>query len=309
MQDSLIWDYKNGFVVDSSTGEVVDTIYIASQYDGLRGRELAGRVHYSALSDYRFEAVDEVAEQIRELKLSPTWCSTYIYMRFHSGDRKSEKKLLSVYKIALSILSNIASASPDTVERVVRDAHALSPRADPHVLAVAAVYTAARLLGAPVDIDAVARGLGLSSIGIGKALKIALKLSRAYKCNRAEAVAKLIDRAASELKHPQLSTAAKILFKKCSNILSGRTSRVVAGGLLYLSSLLTGASVYGESISRAVGASPPNVSSMSKRIAAELGIAVTRSRAYVVVSVVVPKELCKELESAGVSLASYVECR
>jgi len=314
VQDSFIWDYKNGFVVDTSTGEVVDTIYMASHYDGLRDRELADRVHYSALSDYRFEAVDAVAEQLRKLKLSPTWRKTYAYVKLHSrnGDKKLERKLLTAYKEALSLLNSITLSTvgaSDIVERVVRDAHALEDRADPHVLAAVAVYTVARLLSAPVVIDAVARELGLSPTDVRMALRIALRLSRDYKCNRAEAVAKLIDRAASELNHPQLSTAAKILFKRCSNILSGRASRVVAGSLLYLSAVLTGASVYAKSISRAVGASLPNMSSTLKRIATELRIAITRSRAHVVGSVVAPKELCRELESAGVSLASYVECR
>lgn len=42
----LVWDYKNGVVVDDETGEVVDQIYVASPVDGFRG-EYLDRLHYS----------------------------------------------------------------------------------------------------------------------------------------------------------------------------------------------------------------------------------------------------------------------
>jgi len=312
MQDSLIWDYKNGFVVDSSTGEVVDTIYTASKYDGLRRCENCDRIHYSPINGYRFTAVDEVAEQIKQFKLSPTWRKTYMYLKFQSANsRKNEKRLLEVYMLSMNVLNRIVDVGKvgaDLAEKVVRDVCSSNPIDRPDILSSAAIYTVANLLGVPVDMNVIARELGLSSIDIGKALKIAMKLSEIYKCNRVEAVIKLIDRAANELKHPQLSTVAKILFNKCSNILSGKKSRVVAGGLLYISSLLTGTSVYGKSISKTVGASLTNVYPMSKKIAAELGIAIIKSKAYVVTSMLVPHNLCKELESAGIKIASYVTC-
>ena len=310
--EKLVWDYKSGSVIDAETGEVVDTIYAASKYDGLRGRELADRVHYSPLSGYRFEATDEVAEQIKQLKLSPTWRETYAYLKLQSADsRKNEKGLLDVYTLSMNVLSRLVGVvkAADLVERVVRDAYGVDPAAKKCVLAAAAVYTVARVLGAPVDMYDVGRELGLDTVSIGRAARIAIRLSGKYKCDRVEVVSRLIDRASSELKHPQLSVAAKALLRRCADVLSGKTSKAVAGGLLYLSSILINAGVHASAVSRAVGGSEVATCSTARKIAKRLGIEVRRSPAYVVTSVTAPQEICRELESVDIKLADYVTCR
>ena len=141
----LVWDYKNGFVVDTSTGEVVDTIYVASPVDGLEGDERSARVHYALLKQVRFEAVDVVAEQIRKLRLTPTWRETYAYMKLHSDGRKSEKRLLEVFRLALAFLTKFRSfseAEKGLVERIARDAFSLCTgcRVRLHVIAFATAY-------------------------------------------------------------------------------------------------------------------------------------------------------------------------
>jgi len=317
MQDNVVWDYKNGFVVNSSTGEVVDVIYIASQYDGLRGRELADRVHYSTLHEYRFTAVDEVAEQIKQFKFSPTWRKTYTYLKLQNANsRRNEKNLLKVYMLSMNVLSRfigVRKVGADLVERIVRDAHSIDPVAKKHVLAVATVYTVAKVFSIPIDVYDIGRELSLDLASISRAVRIAIKLSKKYKCDKVEVISKLIDRAADELKHPQLSTVAKILLnillKKCTDILSGKASKTIAGSLLYLSSLLLNTGIYAPAISSAVGCSGAVARSTANKIAEKLGIKLHRSTAHIVISITIPQDLCRNLESTSVKLANYVICR
>ena len=313
MQDSLIWDYKNGFVVDSSTGEVVDTIYIASQYDGLRGRELADRVHYSTSSEYRFEAVDEVAEQIRKLKLSPTWRKTYIYMKLHSDDRKSEKKLLEVFRLALAFLTKFRSfseAEKDLVEKIARDAFSLCTgcRVRLHVIAFATAYVAGKLLKIALPHNDMAKFFGLSAVDVDMALWLARELSVKYKCDRVGVVVSEIEKAASELGYPELGAVAKVLLSMCRDVLSGKSSKSMAAALLYIASTLLDKPVYAPRIARAVGVSDHNTRLLAKAIANHLGVEIKRSRAGAVASIAAPAELCREIEKIA-KLAIYVKCR
>jgi len=313
VQDSLIWDYKNGFVVDSSTGEVVDTIYIASQYDGLRGRELADRVHYSALSEYRFAATDEVAEQIRKLKLTPTWRETYIYMKLHSDDRKSEKKLLEVFRLALAFLTkfrSVSEAEKDLVERIARDAFSLcfGRRVGLHVIAFATAYVAGKLLKIALPHNDMAKFFGLGAGDVDMALWLARELSVKYKCDRIGVVVSEIEKAASELGYPELGAVAKVLLSRCRDVLSGKSSKSMAAALLYIASTLLDKPVYVPRIARAIGVSDHNTRLLAKAIANHLGVEIKRSRAGAVASIAAPAELCREIEKIA-KLAIYVKCR
>jgi len=310
---SLVWDYKNGFVIDASTGEVVDTIYVASPVDGLKGDEREEREHYALLKQMRFETVDVVAVQIRKLKLTPTWRSTYIYMKFHSGDRKSEKKLLKVFRLALTFLTkfrSVGEAEKDLVERIARDAFSLcfGCRVKLHAVAFATAYVAGMLLKIVLPRNDMAKFFGLGADDVDRALWIARELSVKYKCDRTAVVASEIEKAATELGYPELGAVAKVLLNKCRDVLSGKSSKSIAAALLYISSILLDTPVYAPRIARAVGVSDRNTRLLAKTFTNHLGVEIKRGKAGTVASIAAPAELCREIEKIA-KLAIYVKCR
>ena len=310
---SLVWDYKNGFVVDAETGEVVDTIYVASPVDGLEGDEREEREHYALLKQARFEAVDVVAEQIRKLKLTPTWRETYAYMKLHSDDRKSEKKLLEVFRLALAFLTkfrSISEAEKDLVERIARDAFSLCTgcRVKLHAVAFATSYVAGKLLKIALPRNDMAKFFGLGAVDVDRALWLARELSAKYKCDRVGVVVSEIEKAASELGYPELGAVAKVLLSRCRDVLSGKSSKSMAAALLYIASTLLDKPVYVPRIARAVGVSDHNTRLLAKAIANHLGVEIKRSRAGAVASIAAPAELCREIEKIA-KLAIYVKCR
>jgi len=310
---SLVWDYKNGFVVDAETGEVVDTIYVASPVDGLEGDEREEREHYALLKQARFEAVDVVAEQIRKLKLTPTWRETYAYMKLHSDDRKSEKKLLEVFRLALAFLTkfrSISEAEKDLVERIARDAFSLCSgcRVKLRAVAFATAYVAGKLLKVALPRNDMAKFFGLGAVDVDRALWLARELSVKYKCDRVGVVVSEIEKAASELGYPELGAVAKVLLSRCRDVLSGKSSKSMAAALLYIASTLLDKPVYVPRIARAVGVSDHNTRLLAKAIANHLGVEIKRSRAGAVASIAAPAELCREIEKIA-KLAIYVKCR
>ena len=268
-----IYDYKNGFVVNAVNGEVVGEIYEATPVDGFErgGHDLSERIHYEKW----FEPLPK--------DMWFVFKNAALYLKNARGVAIDERLLVKLSREAWLQVHGWFRA--ENRQRIA---------------AAAAVYMYMRLLGLYTDLKEVCRGLGLGLVERSEASKVAVRLSKQFKADRAKVIASLINM----YPDPLLRAVALALLRYAK--IDGRQSKSVAAALIYIASLTTGREVTQREVAGFYGIAMPSITRLSSSKPV-VDIKIVRTKAMVPVEIAVPKEICREVEKFA-SLSEKVVC-
>jgi len=269
----LVYDYKNGQVIDARSGEVVDTIYTATPEDGFErgGHDLPERVHYEKW----FEPLPKDVWFVFK--------SAVLYLKNARGAAIDEKLLVKLSREAWLQVHGLFRSGEKQ-----------------RIAAAAASYVYLKLAGLYTDLEEVCRGLWLGALECSAASRAALRLSTQFKPDRVKTIANLINRHPN----PVLRAAALVLLKHAR--IDGKSSRAVAATLLYLAGIITGNEVPQREAAEFFGAHEVAIR-LSLAKPSIINIKITKSRAGVPLVAEVPNEICREIEKFA-SLSEKVVC-
>jgi len=202
----LIYDYKNGYVIDGETGEVVDEIYVADPADGFRKSSLESygeRIHYAKM----ISIPDD--RRAREI---------YIYCR----------KILSTL--------NITAVNSDALNKIIRSVLDIYRRYFSNIYVDAVAAAAAYLYMKSVYEKIIpVEDLCIYISNCKHAKFLILRASESIKIDRYNIVAMEILSFSSKTKPEVISTAMALL--RHARI-DGKKARTAAAVILYIASIL-----------------------------------------------------------------------
>lgn len=207
----MIYDVKNGFIVDERTGEVVDRIY--------------------DLRDWLYPRFDSVSSK-------HSFKTAYLIPR-------SEKRLLKVYYVAVDAARRLQIDSPalrQELKLVLKKSSVIAAnlrRSDVGNLATAALYASLRALKVSLSPR---RIIDILSADPWRSWKYYNEMKRilGLENNRRQEIMNYIDRIIAGLRYPDM------VYYHCLNILqqlddyyiSGRRTEVLAAGIVYAACLM-----------------------------------------------------------------------
>jgi len=273
----LIYDYKNGFVIDSETGEVVDQIYVASPTDGM------ARSSSSDIVDrYHYEGVIRVPNNKYVRK-------AYIFCR----------KLLSAFALQDVVSNEELNKTIEYVLDVYRR-YAMNIKIDAAAAAAVYLYTM-KFLGKAIDIDEICQYIESPCKTVRY---IILRISRDIKIDRRNIIALEI---LSFTRHPEIVSVAMALLRHAKT--DGKRSKTVAAALLYTAAIILDKD--GRDISQNTIAEHFNISFIAMRkpvLESILPVKIYRfGQGGAVDRIEVPSSICVDIERIA-KLSSKVVC-
>ena len=264
----LVWDWKNGFVVNASTGEVVDQIYVLSESSGFNVRG------FDKL--YEFEHYYPLLGKPVPLSKGP---------RRVYGKAKEFIESLGIHVDPLLLIRIVLSAREHS--KYVND---LLP-------AVTHIYL--RLSGKFMGVSEICKHFNIDSDSCNHANNIVLKLSTMFKYDRKSVIAQLIDKYSNHA----VITVAKILLSHAR--IDGISSKCVAASLVWLSSQIVGEEASQKSVAKLYNVHPFYMPINIQKIFD--CIRIEKSKAGVVMKIYLPKKLCEEISKIA-ALSPKVVC-
>jgi len=263
----LVWDYKNGYIIDADSGEVVGEIMVADPTMSFEN-ELEDELkfnHYEILRQY----VDLTPNQRR------TWGKAWLYIKSHGYD-----------------------VDPYILAKIVKQIYESKRSASPKTKTVSATILALRISGYSTNIEQICRELELDEEECRQVYDV---LREVYKDgvpipteNRYIKISSLIQRFPDK----EVATVAQKLLKYAK--IDGKPSTSVASTLIYVASLLLSK----PDITMKRVAEFYNVNEVSIRNnyrGKVLPISVTQTRAGVVTEIRIPNKICRDLENFRLS--------
>jgi hypothetical protein len=264
----LIWDYKNGFIVNTSTGEVVDQIYVLSESSGFNVRDY-GRLHEF--------------EHYYPLLGKPVHLS---------------KGLRRVYRYAKEFIEDMGiHVDPLLLIRIILTAHEHSKYINDLLPAV--IHTYLRTSNKFIGISEICKHFNIDSDTCSHARNIVLKLTSTYKYDRKSTIVQLIDRYSNHI----VSSVAKILLPHAK--IDGIASKCVVASLIWLSSQIVGEEASQKSIANLYNMHPFYIPvTVTKMLN---NVKIVKTKAGVVAEIVLPKKICEEISKIA-QLSPKVTC-
>jgi hypothetical protein len=264
----LIWDWKNGFIVNASTGEVVDQIYVLSESSGFNVRD------FDKL--YEFEH----------------------YYPLLGKPVPLSKGLRRVYGYAKEFIESLGiHVDPLLLIRIILTAHEHSKYINDLLPAVIHIYL--RLSGKFIDINEICRHFYIDNSACSHASNIVLKLSTVFKYDRRSNIVQLIDRYSNYV----VTTVAKILLQHAK--IDGISTKCVVASLVWLSSQIVGEEATQKSVASIYNMHPFYIPVTITRILNS--VKVKKTKAGVVERIILPIKLCEEISKIA-KLSNKVTC-
>jgi hypothetical protein len=252
----LVWDWKNGFVINASTGEVVDQIYVLSEASGFNVRD------FDKLCEF---------EHYYPLLGKPVPLS---------------KGLRRVYGKAKEFIESLGiHVDPLLLIRIIRTACEYSRYVDVLLPAVTHIYL--RISGKFMDISEICKQFKIDDDTCSHASNLTLKLTAVFKSDRKATITQLI----SKYSNPTVTSIALILLKHAK--IDGISSKIIAASLVWLSSQIVGEEAYQKTVAKLYNVHPFYVPvGVTKMFS---NIIIEKSKAGVVMKIYLPKKLCEEI--------------
>jgi hypothetical protein len=264
----LVWDWKNGFVINASTGEVVDQIYVLSEASGFNVRD------FDKLCEF---------EHYYPLLGKPVPLS---------------KGLRRVYGKAKEFIESLGiHVDPLLLIRIILSAHEHSRYINDLLPAV--IHTYLRISGKFIDVSEICKHLNIDDDTCSHAYNIVLKLTSLYKYDRKSTIAQLI----SKYSNPVVVSIAMLLLKHAR--IDGTSSKCVAASLVWLSSQIAGEEASQKSIANLYNMHPFYIPVTITRILNS--VKVKKTKAGVVERIILPIKLCEEISKIA-KLSTKVAC-
>lgn len=267
-EQPLVWDYKNGFIVNSETGEVVDQIYVLSETSGFSVR---GADKYFEFSHF-YPLLGKPVQLSRGLR--------------------------RVYGKARGFIESLgARVDPLLLIRIILAAHEHSRYVNDLLPAVAHIYL--KMCGKFIDVSEICKQFNIDDGTCGRAGNIVFKLSAIYKSDRKSTVAQLISKYSS----PLAASVAMVLLPRAK--IGGISSKCAAASLVWLASQAVGEEASQKSVANFYGVHPSRIPAGVRKIFNNVNI--EKSRAGVVTRIVLPRRLCEEISKIA-ELSAKVAC-
>ena len=268
---SLVWDYRNGYVIDADSGEVIGEIMVADRSMSFENdlEDEERFVHYKVLRSY----IDLTIHQRH------TWGKVWSYLRSRNYD--VDPVLLA--KIVKQIYKSKRSASPD-------------------VKVVSATILSLRMSGYNVDIKQVCQEFELNEEECNQVYEVLREVFKDGMSipaeNRYTKILSLID----QYPDKEVTSLAVRLLKYAK--IDGKSSASVASTLIYIAGLLIDKNITMKSVAEFYKVSEASIRNNYKgRL---LPITVRLTNANVAEVIYVPKKICRDLEDF--KLSSKVIC-
>jgi transcription initiation factor TFIIIB Brf1 subunit/transcription initiation factor TFIIB len=272
-EDRLVWDYKNGFIIDVDTGEVVGQIFDTYPSMGFRANidEKQRFIHYKVVGFRR--------KNLKRAQRYVWWCA---------------------WRYLLS--SNIAM-DPVSLARIVKMVFKAFRTLHPSVKAVATVFIAMRLSGHSPVLQNICRDFGIDSMCF-KVYDVLRELHRIGISipleNRSAKISALIE----QFPDREVATVALRLLRFARA--DGKASTSVASTLLYIAGLLLNR--LDVTMNRIAEFYKVSIASIRNNYKGKiLPIRITLDKASVAVEIHIPRKLCEELKDY--SLSPKVICK
>jgi hypothetical protein len=264
----LVWDWKNGFVINASTGEVVDQIYVLSEASGFNVRDF-GKL-------YEFEH----------------------YYPLLGKPVPLSKGLRRVYGYAKEFIESLGiHVDPLLLIRIIRTACGYSRYVDVLLPAVTHIYL--RISGKFMDISNICKQFKIDDDTCSHASNLTLKLTAIFKYDRKATITQLI----SKYSKPAVVSIAMLLLKPA--IIDGTSSKCVAASLVWLSSQIVGEEASQKSVANLYSMHPSRIPvTVAKMLNS---VKIVKTKAGVVAEIVLPKKICEEI-SKITQLSPKVTC-
>jgi hypothetical protein len=264
----LVWDWKNGFVVNASTGEVVDQIYVLSEASGFNVRD------FDKLCEF---------EHYYPLLGKPVPLS---------------KGLRRVYGKAKEFIESLGiHVDPLLLIRIIRTACEYSRYVDVLLPAVTHIYL--RISGKFMDISEICKQFKIDNDTCSHAGNLVLKLSTVFKYNRISAIVQLINK----YSNPVVTSVASILLKHAR--IDGMSSKNIVASLVWLASQVVGEEASQKSVANLYNMHPFYIPvTVTKMLN---NVKIVKTKAGVVAEIVLPKKICEEISKIA-TLSPKVTC-
>lgn len=265
-ESELVWDYRNGYIIDSATGEVVGEILYADHTMGFENSlENEERfVHYNVLRSY----IDLTSYQRR------VWGYAWEYIKSRGYD-----------------------VDPYVLAKVVRLVYGVKANAPVDAKAVATIVVALRMHGYSIDVEKVCQENGLSREECGKVFEILRELIksgvRIPAENRYEKIMNLIQ----QFPDKEVASLAVRLLKYAK--IDGKPTTSVVATLIYVAGLLLDKGITMKDLAKLYEVSEVRIRNNYK--GKILPIMVRLTNANVAEAIYVPKKICKDLEDFKLS--------
>jgi hypothetical protein len=264
----LVWDWKNGFIVNVATGEVVDQIYVLSEVSGFNVRD------YDMLYEF---------DHYYPLLGKPVHLS---------------KGLRRVYGKAKEFIEDMGiHVDPLLLIRIILVAHEYGNRIN--VLLPAVTHTYLRMCNKFIDVSEICKHFDIDNDTCSHACNLVLKLSTVFKYNRISAIVQLINK----YSNPVVTSVASILLKHAR--IDGMSSKNIVASLVWLSSQIVGEEASQKSVANLYNMHPFYIPvTVTKMLN---NVKIVKTKAGVVAEIVLPKKICEEI-SKITTLSPKVTC-
>ena len=262
----LVWDYKNGYIIDADSGEVVGEIMVADPTMSFEN-ELEDELkfnHYKVLRQY----VDLTPNQRR------TWGKAWLYIKSRGYD-----------------------VDPYILAKIVKQIYESKRNASPKTKTVSATILALRISGYSINIEQICRELEVDEKECNQVYNV---LREVYKDgvpipteNRYAKILNLVN----QFPDKEVTTVAQKLLKYAK--IDGKPSTSVASTLIYIAGLLLGKDITMKRVAEFYNVSEISIRNNYK--GKVLPITVTQTRAGVVTEIRIPSSICRELEDFRLS--------
>jgi hypothetical protein len=264
----LVWDYRNGYVVNAQTGEVVDQIYVHDEVAGFNVRDTGKYFEFS----HFYPLLGRPVPLSRGLRR--------VY-----GKAKEFIESLGVHVDPLLLI------------RIILTAHEHSRYINDLLPAVIHIYL--RLSGKFIEVSEICKHFNIDSDSCNHANNIVLKLSAMFKYDRKTTIVQLIDKYSNSV----VATVAKILLSQAK--IDGISSKIIAASLIWLSSQIVGEEAYQKTVAKLYNVHPFYVPVGVTKMFSD--IVIEKSKAGVVMKIYLPKKLCEEISKIA-TLSPKVTC-
>jgi transcription initiation factor TFIIIB Brf1 subunit/transcription initiation factor TFIIB len=262
----LVWDYKNGYIIDADSGEVVGEIMVADPTMSFEN-ELEDELkfnHYKVLRQY----VDLTPNQRR------TWGKAWLYIK-----------------------SRGYNVDPYILAKIVKQIYESKRKASPKTKTASATILALRISGYSINIEQICRELELDEKECNQVYDVLREMRKdGVPIPTENRYAKILN-LVNQFPDKEVTTVAQKLLKYAK--IDGKPSTSVASTLIYVASLLLGKDITMKRVAEFYNVSEVSIRNNYK--GKVLPISVTQTRAGVVTEIRIPSSICRELEDFRLS--------
>ena len=261
----LVWDYKNGCIINAITGEVVGEIMVADYTMGFEDQhEEEVNRHYSLM--------------IPRVRLTnaqrSAWRRAWLYLKSHGYD-----------------------IDPVLLAKIIRRIYESKRGASPNAKIASATALSLRINGYSVDIKQICKEFELGDKECNEVFEVIRELIKDGMPLPAENRYIKIMNMIQQFPDKEVASVAMRLLKYAK--IDGRSSASVVATLVYVAGLLLNRDITMESVAEFYKVSEASIRNNYK--GKIMPISVTLTKANVAEAIYIPKKICKDLEDFTLS--------